>query len=144
MRVVLLEKSLVMLSIIESNIGYFSISSSEIINKLMQNDEMKGLNFLSDCNALLKSGTDFPTAWSNALHKKSCFQPMRKKDIEILTDFSIIFGKTDTDGQIQNCKVYSSMLNRQLNEAKAEYNRYSSMFSVFGILSGVCIFIIFI
>lgn len=143
MRVVLLEKSLIMLSIIENDIIFLGLPVGKIISELSKKDELKKLYFLSVCSDILESGTDFQTAWTKALKKKTCFQPFSKSDIEILQSFALNFGKTDKNGQISNCKIHSSMLKENLNEAKNDQRRYASMSTVFGIMSGLCIFIIF-
>ncbi len=144
MRVTLLEKALVMLSIIENDICFLKRPAINIIGELSKKNELKSLSFLNDCNILLHSGEEFGNAWITSLNKITCFQPFKKEDIEILKAFSINFGKTDTEGQISNCRIHRALLAENLNEAKAERQRYASVCTIFGIVCGVFVFIIFI
>ena len=144
MRVVMLEKCIVMLNSIRSEIQYLLLPSSEIIESLALRKDLSELTFLQDCKRRILDGSDFRTAWREALENNGLSLCFNKDDIHILISFSELFGVTGCDGQFLNCNLYCEKLQSALNDAKKAKEKYSRLFSSLGLLAGLYFIIIFI
>lgn len=139
-RVRILEKIIFMFGTIETEIGYLSRPTEELIKRLADKDELSELDFLPVCLSLCKSGESINEAWVNALSKSD---KITGEDSCILYSFGENLGRSDVDGQLANCRYHSELAQERLREAREKRERYASLACGLGMLSGIGIFIIF-
>lgn len=144
MRVVLLEKIIVMLTMIENEVQYFNRPVQEIFTSLCSCKELKKLQFVFVCNELMENGETFAHAWETAIDSRSCVRFLKKDDVSVLRSFGEIFGTTDVDGQISNCRVHLRLAEDKLSNARQSKEKYSSLFCGLGALTGIGVFIILV
>lgn len=144
MRVRLLEKAEVMISIIRNEINYISLPANELMLFLSSREELKELKFISSCLHNVSKGELFPSAWKNSLMEKSDTLYLQRKDIEIITAFGENFGITDAEGQISNCELCLERLKINRSEARKNCEQYSKLASGLGFLLGLGIIIVFL
>lgn len=144
MRVTLLEKILVMLTLVENEITYLNRPAVEIFELLTNSDELKKLMFISSCSEYLNNSEDFSVAWNKSLDNKFNVRFLEKDDITVLRSFGEVFGSTDTQGQISNCRVHRNMIEAKLSEARQKRDSCASLSCGLGVLSGIGVFIILV
>lgn len=140
----MLEKILVMLSLVENEITFLNRPADEIFFVLKNNNELKKLKFISACSDYLKKSDDFSVAWNKALNNRFNVQFLKNDDISILRSFGEGFGSTDTDGQISNCRLHRKMIEAKINEARQKKDSCASLSCGLGVLSGIGVFIILV
>lgn len=97
-------------------------------------------------NSLLhiKNGYSLKIAWNNSIDEYARKTHLNSGDISILKDFCICLGQTDIEGQISNLSMYSTLLEKRINEAKSELSDKSKVIYSTSIFSGLLISIILI
>lgn len=143
-RVLMLEKTEVMITFIRDEIDFRALPVNELIYLLSQKETLKQLAFIDECYKFLSLGCDFPQAWNNSLNSRKNIAFLKKKDIELLKSFGENFGVTDSAGQLSNCTIYLDLLKSNINEALKEKDRYSGISTAIGFLAGLGIMIVFI
>ena len=144
MRVRLLEKAEVMVSMIRNEINYVALPSNDLIEALVKIEEFKELKFIDVCLRYMTDGFTFPEAWRKSLYDKRSVVFFRKSDIEVIEAFGERFGVTDAEGQISNCELCVGRLKTNLSEAKRDFDQYSKLACGLGFLSGLGIIIVFL
>lgn len=144
LRVNVLEKIVLMFTIISNEISYVCMPSDEIARLLCKNSDLKDLSFLKKCVNLIDSGKDFPVAWKMSLEDKNNILFIRKKDVELLKAFGENFGLTDVEGQVSLCKLYEETLRLYYAEAIREKERFSGPATVLGLLCGISVIVVFL
>lgn len=144
MRVNILEKIELMLTIISNEICYVCMPSDEIVRLLCMKSDLKDLSFLNKCLSLIDSGKDFPVAWKMSLEDKSNTLFIRKKDVELLKAFGENFGVTDVEGQVSLCNLYVETLRLYRKEAVKEKEKFSGPLTILGLLSGIGVIVVFL
>lgn len=140
-RVRILEKILLMLGIIENEIGYLSRPTGELIARLAEKSELDELTFLPDCALLLENGRGLADAWLISLSQAN---GLDKSCAEILFSFAENLGQSDTEGQLSNCRYHSELIRERLASARLKRDRCASLSCGLGFLSGLGLFIILI
>jgi stage III sporulation protein AB len=143
-RVRLLEKAEVMISMIRNEINYVALPANELMNFLSEKDELKELSFIKTCVLGVHNGEEFPSAWKKSLIEKNNILHMRRKDVEVITAFGENFGITDAEGQISNCDLCLERLKNNRKEAERERDQYSKLSVILGLLVGLGIIIVFL
>ncbi|HAY73911.1 MAG TPA: hypothetical protein DCY31_08775 [Ruminococcaceae bacterium] len=139
-RVKILEKIILMFGTIETEIGYLSRPTEELIKRLADKDELSELDFLPACLSLCENGESINEAWGNALSRSD---KVTGEDSCILYSFGENLGRSDVDGQLANCRYHLELAQERLREARENRERYASLACGLGMLSGIGIFIIF-
>lgn len=83
-------------------------------------------------------------AWSGAVKEMRTKLCLAEADSEILLMLGENIGRTDADDQIKNIKYIKSMISRQEECARNEYEKFGKMYRSGGILTGLMIVIILI
>ena len=130
-----------MLTVIENEIKYLNRPSDELISRLTQTKELAGLDFLPVCLSYLQQNFPIDRAWCKALSEAAYIDG---ETAGILMSFAQGFGKTDTEGQISNCRYHSELIRERLCIARKKRDKYSSLAGGLGILAGIGIIIILI
>ncbi len=143
-RVKKLEKILLLLSQIKTEIEFTAASIEEIFNSLSASREYSPLPFIDSCRKKLSDGEDFSSAWSNSLNNADSIYALKKDDIGLLCSFGSALGKTDSAGQIRNCEMHEILFRERLNSALAESARLSKPAKITGVLAGAAVLIIFL
>lgn len=109
------------------------------------------LNSLSDkhfvaqrCFMHIKSGSSLKSAWHKSADEYAEKLHLKQEDKRLLNDFCACFGQTDIDGQISNFNMYSELIEKNLNEAKAELANKSKVILSTSIFAGILITILLI
>lgn len=143
-RVIILEKIQLMLSSIENEISFRSSPSYILIKSLGENPQLSELGFIGECLRRTGGGEDFHSAWKSSVSMKENVRYLKKEDTALLISFGELFGTTDTEGQISNCRLHSELVRDKLREARDIRDRYASLFMGMGIVCGVGIVIVLV
>ncbi len=138
-RVQILEKMLLMFGMIETEISYLSRPTCDLIKALAEKEELKELDYLPICLSFFEKGEDINTAWSESL---SVSDRIGGEDACILYSFGENLGKSDSEGQIANCRYHTELTRERLLAARKKREQYASLACGLGMLSGIGIIII--
>ena len=141
-RIVCLEEILIMLDIIRSQICFVNTDIKSLIIMLSNDENLKKLNFLSECKTLMESNNDFVFAWNNAID--SAGSSLNETDIQLLKSFGSQLGKSDVQGQINNCLLHIERFKNRLDDAQLNFKKYGNLYFNLSILSGLLVSIILI
>ena len=141
-RISLLDKTRNMISQIKTETEYLHLPINDIIDKLSASSQTSELDYISDCNKLIKDGLDFPVAWKTALHESSLDYMIDEKDK--LLQLGENFGTSDMNNQLLLLSAYDKYFEEFLIRAKEEYNKRARTASLMGILLGCMLFIMLI
>lgn len=95
------------------------------------------LPFLAQCARRCGEGTDFGSAWEQAVDCEAQREGFLKKDADLLKNFGSGFGASDTEGQLSHCGLYSTLFGSSLKSAKEDEERKSKLYLMLGVCSGV-------
>lgn len=142
LRVKKIEKILLFLSVVKTEIRFTSDSAAAVLSSAAE--ECGGLPFINDCVEKLMHGADFITAWNSAVDKKENIFPLKKEDTALLYSFGSGFGLTDVQGQIRNCEMHEELFREKLKSALNEKSTMSRPARGAGFLTAAAIMIIFV
>lgn len=143
MRVKKIEKILLLLSQIKTEIEFTAASVEEIFNSLSSSGSYSSLPFVDICRKKMHSGEDFETAWSGALSRNENTYSLKKEDVSLLCSFGAALGTTDSAGQIRNCEMHEKLFRERLDSAEAEREKLAKPAKITGALAGAAAVIIF-
>ena len=69
---------------------------------------------------------------------------IRQGDKEALKEFGILLGKTNKEGQINQIKFVSKLLERQIEKAEIEKAKNETMYKKLGMIFGIGLIIVLI
>lgn len=138
-RVRILEKLLLMFTMTENEISYLCRPTAELIEKLSEKEELKELDFLSECLSIYKDCGDIERAWIASVSESRCVD---RSDSGILFSFGENLGKSDEEGQRSNCRYHAELAKERLNLAREKRDKYSSLSCGLGAMTGIGLFII--
>ena len=138
-RVRILEKLLLMFTMTENEISYLCRPTAELIEKLSEKEELKELDFLSECLSIYKDCGDIERAWIASISESRCVD---LSDSGILFSFGENLGKSDEEGQRSNCRYHAELAKEKLNLAREKRDKYSSLSCGLGAMTGIGLFII--
>ena len=75
---------------------------------------------------------------------KKCDLSLKKEDKEALKEFGILLGKTNKEGQINQIKFVSELLERQIEKAEIEKAKNETMYKKLGMIFGLGLVIVLI
>ena len=75
---------------------------------------------------------------------KKCDLNLKKEDKEALKEFGILLGKTNKEGQINQIKFVSELLERQIEKAEIEKAKNETMYKKLGMIFGIGLVIVLI
>lgn len=143
LRVKKIEKILIFLSQVKTEIEFTAESVDGILKSVSENLDVSLLPFIADSIKIMGDGEDFFTAWSRALEKKENIYSLKKEDIAALVSFGASFGRTDASGQIRNCEVHERLFKEKLDDAVSGRNTLSRPARGIGLLTGAAVLILF-
>ncbi len=135
----ILEKILVMLRLVCTQIGYFQSPIDVIIDKLSQNEELKILDFLEICKENLNE-LDFPDAWRVSVEQSE----IHKSDKELLLSFGFNMGTSNIEGQLSNCEMHRELFENKLNSVRDKNRKNGKLYTALGIMTGCLIFVVLV
>ncbi len=125
------------LEMLESEINF----SASKLKKAFKRIDRNGLFALAADN-MEKEGVR--AAWRSAVRELGTKLCLAEADSDILLMLGENIGRTDADDQIKNIKYIKSMISRQEESARGEYERLGKTYRSGGILTGLMIVIILI
>lgn len=133
-------KSIVfMLEVFSAGINYYVEPINKIIIKISKDIAYEKLDFIKQCNEMLKNGYDFPNAWEISINNSAL--PIRKNEKQELINFGLNIGKTDISGQNKILNMYNSSFLAFSKKADEEKSKYSTPISAICFLIGSLLFI---
>lgn len=81
-------------------------------------------------------------AWQDEVRKSEL--SLKKEDKLVLKEFGTLLGKTNKEGQINQIKFVSKLLDRQIEKAKKDREKNEIIYKKLGVILGVCIVIVLI
>lgn len=108
-----------MIDFIEISIKYQSTDLKDIFRHISNSDKFKLLPFLSDFKKSDFSG-NFSNYSFNSFKNAKLFSTY---SCELLCGFFSMLGKSDTDGQISNCKTYKKFFKSECENAESVEER---------------------
>lgn len=127
--------------IIENKIKYTYQPLEEIFYEISEISslEIKKL-FNNIAENINKKGAE--EAWKDGIKKTEL--SIKTEDKKILQEFGNLLGKTNKEGQVNQIKFVSTLLERQIDKAKEERKKNEIVYKKLGFILGVSIVIIII
>lgn len=125
-------------------VEYKAVSTAEIFKTLSKGDGYRLLPFLAEINKRITNGKDYEKAYTAVLSEKSFIGELDCEDIEYLKGFFSMLGKSDINGQISNCLIYSEFFKKKLNlleSRETERCKTAAALSM-GLAAGICVIMI--
>ena len=139
-RLTALEQTERMIELIETEVNYMN---SDIISLLELLSVQKGFNqlvFINDCLSFMKNGEDFDAAWQKAINGFN--SALNSADKEILLTFGYQLGKSDLQGQLNNCRLHREKIKSNLSDAENRLVKYGNLSLRLPLLFGIMLIII--
>lgn len=130
MRVSFLEQCVRLVSALETEIRYNAGSIGELIKKHIQDSPYH--SFLKNCLQNLQRGSPFEKAWSGCVEAIPREYGLLEEDRAALDEFGKGLGVSDTDGQVNHCKLYLGVLRDRLKDAKTEKEKKGKLYFMLG------------
>lgn len=140
-RVEYLEKTILMIEIIQTQLSFVNSDITSLLIMLCENRSLNKLVFIKKCKELINNDIPFEKAWEESI--KSFSSSLSNNDKSILISFGSQLGKSDLQGQINNCLLHKQRLEFQLNNAQSQMKKYGNLCFRLGCLSGILMMIIF-
>lgn len=86
----------------------------------------------------------FSQAWEKTLDDKEIGGVLEKEDLNVLRNFSLTLGQSDTEGQLAHCERYLSQLKRLENAAENERETKGKLYRTLGVIFGILLVIVFL
>ena len=142
LRVKKLEKILLFISQIKTEIEFTADSVSGIFASVSSGNDLSLLPFVALCLEKMSGGEDFSTAWNGALDEKESVRALKNEDVALLRSFGSSLGATDCGGQMRNCEMHSRLFRERLNCAVEDKKRLYKPTRAGGLLTGAALLII--
>lgn len=142
-RVRKIEKILLFLSQIKTNLEFTAENAESIFSILSKRQELTSLPFVGDCFMNMKNGDSFSSAWNNSINCTENVRCLKKDDVALLRSFGASFGITDLSGQMRNCEMHEKLFHERLTLAEEERKAFSKPVKITGLLCGIAVMIIF-
>lgn len=139
-RTALLEETVSFIVNLKVELNYRGEMIPNLIRRIADCSVCRNLDYLLLCEAYIKSGEDFPTAWKKSLNESRC--PYTTEERNKLSSLGEILGTTDTDSQITMLNLYEGYMKEFLNKAEKSQNDYARLSTLMGFLSGFAVFIL--
>ena len=141
-RVVLLEKTLLMLEEMKVLFKYLNMPVNEMLKRLSEKDYFTELSFLHKCCNDLMHGVDFPLAWKASLENSSHLY--KSAETDKLLHLGQNLGASSTENQIKILDLQTEYFEEFLELAKSKYKKQGNTAIILSALTGCMIFIVII
>ncbi len=127
--------------IIENKIKYTYEPLDQIFIQISEISDYQMSNIYKNvADNIKKEGAE--NAWKNEIESsKLC---LKKEDKDVLKEFSVLLGKTNKEGQINQIKFVNSLLDRQIEKAKSDKEKNEILVKKLGAILGIVLFIVLI
>ncbi len=129
------------LNIIENKIKFtyeplseIFIQTSRLLSENISNIFINASSYMKEFNS--------EEAWNKGVDGTSTY--LNKEDIENITSFGKLIGKTDKEGQVSHIELTRSFIELQLEKARKEEEKNAKMYKTLGAMIGLVIVIILI
>jgi len=136
-RISLLLKTLTLLDLVKTYISFINTDVISLLSMLNENEELSELCFIKDCLNEIDDNNDFNTSWKTSVNRFN--STLKDGDKEIIISFGLQLGKSDVQGQINNCELHKQQVLCRLNEAEESYKKHGNLCFNLCILSGILI-----
>ncbi len=143
LRVKKLEKIILMISEIKTEIEFSAQNINDIIDSLITKGDFGLLPFLNNLKEILSDGENFDFAWKKSLTVKENIGGLKKEDVELLLSFGSSLGKTDSSGQMNNCEMHIRFFEEKLKNAVNEKKMLSRPAKGIGFACSLTVLILF-
>ena len=141
-RVVLLEKTKLMIEEIKLQIKFLNLPVYDILKNLSEKDHLKTLKFVEESCKLIDKSVDFHIAWQETLKRTSL--PYKREEMDKLLHIGLNLGTSDSENQLSMLSLNSEYFDEYIRKAKLEEKKYGKLSTTLGILSGCSVFILLI
>lgn len=134
-----LECLLKIIRYIEAQIRYKAMSVSDIIKNMSADGLTKDLKVMEKCRNAT-SGRQV----ADYIAKNSSSTSLKSEDIKTIQSFFNSLGKSDIEGEIENCRLHEKMLLTQIDDASRQMSSKTKLYYTLGLFSGLMVSIIII
>ena len=134
-----LECLLKIIRYIEAQIRYKAMSVSDIIKNMSADGLTKDLKVMEKCRNAT-SGRQV----ADYIAKNSSSTSLKSEDIKTIQSFFNSLGKSDIEGEIENCRLHEKMLLTQIDVASRQMSSKTKLYYTLGLFSGLMVSIIII
>ena len=92
---------------------------------------------VAECAAQCRAGTEFPSAWQQAVQTAARLGDVPPQGIRLLTEFGAGLGATDLSGQLAHCALYRQLCEEQRAASLEEKQKKSRMYVLLGAAAGL-------
>lgn len=143
-RVSMLEDIMLMISVVETRLGYDCPPVTDIVRILSENPALSNLEFLRECFERICTGEPFPSAWRESVKSSRELCRLLSGFAERLCAFGAELGATDLEAQLRKCDYYKRLFLTELEAQRERSRKYSKLFPPLGFMLGICAAIIII
>lgn len=131
------------LNIFEVKINFSFETITEIFNEIAQKTNgIAGKIFEDSVKNIEQENMLAGEAWDKSIDANS--ENLKSEDISCLKTLGKLLGKTDVEGQINQIKLVSTFLEKQISEADEEKHKNGKMYQKLGAVVGLIIVIVLI
>jgi stage III sporulation protein AB len=141
-RVRLLTAFSILIKRVKSSINYCAVALPEVFEQCGAEADFKELTFLAEMEEEMQNGTDFYSAWEDAIENFSKKNALLQDDITLLKNFGSAVGKSDIDGQNSLCLLYDELVCSKIAEASEKAARSSGLYAKLGLFAGAAVCIV--
>lgn len=123
-------------------IRYTAAPLRELLSDKTLQNGYPALGFLGNLECHLER-EEFPTAWRNSILSEQA-SAFTEEDRELLLRFGEQLGRTDIEGQLSHCALYSELLEERLSAARTEQQAKGKMYATLGLSGGMALAILLI
>lgn len=85
---------------------------------------------------------DFENSWNLAVAENSF--SLTKEDIQVISSFGNLLGKTDLNGQLNEVELANNFLDKQILDAEESRKKNDKLYKSLGVIGGIAIAIILV
>ncbi len=134
-----LDKAQRLLAHLASRMRYTAAPVDELLAQAAATAEFAALPFLQAAARAAGTEEGFHAAWNEGVadYGKAC--GFTESDLELLRSFGEGLGRTDLEGQLDNCRMYAAQLGDRLAEARREAAAKSRLYLTLGVTGGMAL-----
>lgn len=111
----------------------------QILKAASVSPEFQSLLFLQEAASHLEEDGEFHTAWRHGISRQGKATGLAPADMELLQHFGDSLGRTDVEGQLENCRIYAEQLAQRLEQARMEASSKNRLYTTLGVTGGLAL-----
>lgn len=135
----ILEKTLLFIKNIKTDLSYSNLPLGAIIEKYAKNEYFSSPDFLSLCLNKIKDEEDIPDAWKESVEAEKLFS---KREKEKLISLGMFLGSSGLDEQLNMLELYENYFQDFYSKAHENTQKYSKTAIITGTFLGFGIFVL--